>query len=87
MRVGVKYRLNIRDCTKEETDVNLCLDSQDIYIENSEYHPQFSRDTLKNDVALLRLEKNIDFTQGNAVPICLPLESAAAMPERTVTYY
>ena len=88
MRVGVQNWSNIRHCEKEGNDVNqFCADYQDIYIESSEYHPQFSRATLENNVALLRLEKNIDFSQGNARSICLPIGSAATLTKNRVMYY
>ncbi|XP_058790870.1 venom protease-like [Phymastichus coffea] len=45
---------------------------RDILVEEAIVHPEFDEETLKNDIAILKLNKDVQFT--NMIqPICLPL--------------
>ncbi|XP_053204820.1 serine protease filzig-like [Panonychus citri] len=46
-------------------------DKQTVSVNQTFVHPNFNRSTLKHDIALLKLQKNIQFGD-NIQPICLP---------------
>ena len=35
-------------------------------------HPDYSDETLKNDIAIIKLSKELDFVKGKVLPACLP---------------
>lgn len=57
---------------------------QDFGIESTHHHSQYSRTKLQNDVALIRLNNDIDFRPANAKPICLPLSPATKITTKKV---
>ena len=84
VRVGV-HNLRIESaCVKDVNGTEICPNYQDIFVESSHYHPQFSKDSKQNDIALLRLEKEIDFKFENVDTICLPIGSAKNLQHKKV---
>ncbi|XP_047509736.1 CLIP domain-containing serine protease HP8-like [Pieris napi] len=74
VRVG-EHKIGAEDCT---LDKSICEDFvQNFYIETYIPHERYLSNGEKNrpsfDIALIRLEGEIDFSPDNVVPICLPL--------------
>ncbi|KYN38802.1 Serine protease easter [Trachymyrmex septentrionalis] len=49
---------------------------QDFGVESVEFHPEYTRTKLQNDIALIRLNSTVDFRPHNVKPICLPFGTA-----------
>ena len=86
VRVGDHDISKERDCDKDIDNLELyCAEKyQEFGIEIIHYHPEYSRPNFENDIALLRLDKNIDFKPLNSRPICLPIGSAAILSQNKV---
>jgi hypothetical protein len=85
VRVGEHNITSERDCDKHGTFEEICAEKyQDIGIEKVDAHPNYSMTKLHNDIALIRLKSNIDFSPQNAKPICLPIGSAARITSKKV---
>lgn len=74
------------DMDKDGEEI-LCSDDpyQDFLVQSIKFHPDFKLSTLRNDVGLIGLHKNIDFFPLNAKPICLPIEKNQKMDYKTLT--
>ncbi|XP_050590762.1 uncharacterized protein LOC126922324 [Bombus affinis] len=86
VRLG-EHNLNTeRDCDKDEDGIEIvCAERyQDIGIESTHFHPQYSRAKLQNDIGLLRLDQDADFRPQNVRPICMPIGSAATLTRKKV---
>ncbi|XP_077300207.1 phenoloxidase-activating factor 3-like [Arctopsyche grandis] len=73
IRVGDYNIKNRIDCEGSSEYAACASPPQDIYIQTILPHPEFDKLRLKNDIALVRLAKPIDFSQDNVQSICLPL--------------
>lgn len=72
------------DCEMDGNIVLYCADKyQDFGIESVHYHPEYSQ-TLKNDIALIRLDKDADLTVNNVKPICLPYQDIVTFPKQLI---
>lgn len=82
IRVGEHDISTERDCSKDENGIELaCAEQyQDIDIESVQFHPEYSRLKLVNDIALVRLSSDANFRPKNVKPICLPLRSIGYYP-------
>ena len=89
MRVGDHDINKERDCDVDKNGLEIvCAEKyQDFGIESTHHHPRYSRADLQNDVALIRLDKDIDFRPINARPICLPISPATSITTKKVTNY
>ncbi|CAH4031769.1 unnamed protein product [Pieris brassicae] len=75
VRVG-EYKIDRKDCS---LDNSICDENyQDLFIEKSISHEKYLSDgntkRPSHDIALIRIEGEIDFSQDNVAPICLPLQ-------------
>jgi len=60
-----------------ETDITTTSDGsvhQDIEIERVTIHPLYDAANVKNDIAIIKLNKAVDFTRGSVGTVCLPYE-------------
>ncbi|KAF2881088.1 hypothetical protein ILUMI_25090 [Ignelater luminosus] len=74
VRLGEWRISTTTDC--EEGKASICTDPVvDLKIEEGIVHPQYSRRKFKNNIALLRLERNIEYTDF-IQPICLPVSES-----------
>ncbi|XP_030765186.1 CLIP domain-containing serine protease 2-like isoform X2 [Sitophilus oryzae] len=72
---GVRLGEYDRSNSEEDCDSNYCTAPvQDFYVENVIPHQKYNPKTFDNDIALLRLTSEADFSYGNVQPICLPIE-------------
>lgn len=85
-RVGDHDISKERDCDRgEEEFEDVCAERyQDFGIESIHFHPQYTREKLQNDVALLRLNGDVDFRPESVRPICLPIGSGANLIQKKV---
>lgn len=91
--VGV--RVGDHDTTKEidcDIDKNgnilVCADKyQEFGIEKRIFHPRYSRTKLTDDIALLRVDRDINLQLPNVKPICLPVGSAVNIPPKKVFFH
>ncbi|XP_012285285.1 melanization protease 1-like [Orussus abietinus] len=81
VRVGEHDLSTEVDCDRDEkgfTDV--CAEKyQDFGIESVHFHFNYSRVRLHEDVALIRVNRDIDFRPLNVRPICMPVGEAKTM--------
>ncbi|XP_053998004.1 CLIP domain-containing serine protease B4-like [Hylaeus anthracinus] len=87
VRLGEHDLDSERDCDRDETGREIvCADPpQNIDLESVHTHPGFSVSQMRNDIALLRLNRNADFAPLNVRPICMPLGTAALFNQKKVT--
>lgn len=73
VRLGEYDTQTEEDC--EGTGFNkYCLPPvQDFLIEEVRAHPDYNKPKYANDIALIRLRRDVDITAENVLPICLPL--------------
>lgn len=86
-RVGDHDTSKERDCDVDKYGMEIvCAERyQDFGMESSHIHPEYKKAKLQNDVALIRLDNDIDFRPANAKPICLPLSPATKITQKKVT--
>jgi len=86
VRVGDHDISKERDCDVDKTGFEvLCAERyQDFGVESIDYHPQYTRSKLQNDIALIRVNSDIDFRPKNVKPICLPVDAAAGLSSKRV---
>ncbi|XP_074114933.1 serine protease ea-like isoform X1 [Cotesia typhae] len=87
-RIGEHDWSTKRDCDMDKDGEEiLCSDDpyKDFLVQSIKFHPDFKLSTLRNDVGLIRLHKNIDFFPINTKPICLPIEQNQKMDYKTLT--
>lgn len=86
-RVGDHDTSKERDCDYDKNGLEIvCAERyQDFGVESIHYHPMYTRTKLQNDIALIRLDNDIDFRPANARPICLPLSPATKITQKKVT--
>ena len=67
------------DCEGKDTPDEICAPRlQEFRIEEVIAHKQYNSPKLyQNDIALIRVDRDIDFRFENVKPICLPIGSAA----------
>lgn len=64
---------------------NVCTEGfQSFGVESISVHNDFLMETLQNDIALLRLNTDIEFNLPNVKPICLPIGTAGRLLEQQV---
>ncbi|CAD6244871.1 GSCOCT00013511001.2-RA-CDS [Cotesia congregata] len=88
VRVGEHDWSTKRDCDVDKNGLEImCSDDsyQDFLVQSTKFHPDFKLSTLRNDIGLIRLHKNIDFLPINAKPICLPIEQNQKMDYKTLS--
>lgn len=86
MRVGEHDITTDIDCQGQDRDRTCNEKHQDFGIEQVTYHPEYSRTKLHNDVAVIRLNRDIDFRPDNAQAICMPVGSAATINSQRVHF-
>lgn len=85
VRLGEHDLSKERDCDIEEGVETVCADPyQDFLIESVHSHTGYSREKLRNDIALIRLNGDANFERQNVRPICLPLGSATILRNKKV---
>lgn len=73
------------DCDPLGSYDQVCAEKyQDFGIEDVLYHQEYSPTKLNNDIALVRVNRVIDFRPENAKPICLPIGPAARITTKKV---
>uniref|UniRef100_A0A1A9W0H2 Peptidase S1 domain-containing protein n=1 Tax=Glossina brevipalpis TaxID=37001 RepID=A0A1A9W0H2_9MUSC len=73
VRLGEHNISSTKDCAPSLTGELICSsDPIDAGVEKVIMHSKYSRRTHKNDIALIRLDQNIEYTRSH-FPICLPL--------------
>ncbi|XP_058796722.1 melanization protease 1-like [Phymastichus coffea] len=86
VRVGEHDMGTDVDCENMGSQTVCNGEHQDFGIEEVIFHPQYARTALHNDVALIRVNDDIDFRPANAKAICMPLNIAGVIPPKmTVT--
>ncbi|KAL7291856.1 hypothetical protein TKK_0014419 [Trichogramma kaykai] len=77
IRVGEHDLGSERDCDYAGTPNEVCAEKyQDFGIERIIAHQKYNPVSLQNDIALIRLSRDIDFRPDNAKPICMPVAPA-----------
>lgn len=75
MFLSSRYKFNpgTLELSLGDWDLNATNDAPnlDVKVDTITVHPDYSRATLQNDVAILKLTQKITFTE-NIKPICLP---------------
>lgn len=87
VRLGEHTKSTPRDCQVENDESITCADPvQDVMIDSSDYilHDKFSHESLKNDIALIRLKEPAKIYQNNIKTICMPFNPNAKIPKMTV---
>ncbi|XP_015439901.1 PREDICTED: serine protease easter-like [Dufourea novaeangliae] len=87
VRIGEHDLSTAQDCEKDENGRDLvCTEGyQTFQLEGMHFHPEYSTKKLQNDIALMRLNRDVDYTPQNIRPICLPIGPAATMSKKKVT--
>lgn len=85
-RVGDHDISTERDCDKDEDGLELnCAERyQDFEIDSAHFHPEYSRTKFQNDIALIRLNKDVDLQPKNVKPICLPIGPPMPLPKKVI---
>lgn len=73
VRLGEYDTSKETDCMNIGNEVQCTPPVQDILVERTIAHPGYNRPKYANDVALVRLTRNADFSQFAVAPICLPV--------------
>ncbi|KAK2583732.1 hypothetical protein KPH14_009650 [Odynerus spinipes] len=86
VRVGDHDISTERDCDKDEygLEVSCAEKYQDFGIDSVHFHPEYSKTKLQNDIALIRLNGDVDLTPRNVKPICLPTGPSEPLPKKVV---
>ncbi|KYQ50308.1 Serine protease easter [Trachymyrmex zeteki] len=81
VRVGDHDISKERDCdTDSQGREIVCAERyQDFGVESFQFHPEYTRTKLQNDIALIRLNGTVDFRPLNVKPVCLPFGTAIAL--------
>ncbi|KYM76560.1 Serine protease easter [Atta colombica] len=81
VRVGDHDLSKERDCdTNNKGFEVVCAERyQDFGVESVQFHPEYTRTKLQNDIALIRLNNTVDFRPRNVKPVCLPFGTATAL--------
>jgi hypothetical protein len=75
----------------ERTDIDcdmydICADPlQDIPVQHFIVHPDYDRETITNDIGIVRLGEAAKVIQNNITPICLPFELTARRIDKKFT--
>lgn len=79
VRLGEWNTLTEKDCVWDDDDeIDICTGPvQDIDVKSFLSHPEYSRETIHNDIGLVQLSQGANFRQKNIRPICLPFSSDA----------
>ncbi|XP_076762225.1 serine protease ea-like isoform X1 [Xylocopa sonorina] len=87
IRLGEHDLSTERDCDKDEEGIEIiCAERyQDIGIESTHVHPEFSNKKLQNDIALIRLDGDADLRPPTVRPICMPIGLPANMTLKRAT--
>lgn len=74
VRLGEWNTLTEKDCVwDEDEEENVCTGPvQDIDVKSFLPHPEYSRETIHNDIGLVQMSQAAKFGQKNIRPICLP---------------
>lgn len=86
VRLGDHDVTTERDCDRDEDGIEIaCAEKyQDFEIESSHYHPEYSKTTFRNDIALIRLKGDVNLRPRNVRPICLPIGPPVPLPQKVV---
>ncbi|KYN38801.1 Serine protease easter [Trachymyrmex septentrionalis] len=81
VRVGDHDLSKERDCDTNNKGLEVvCAERyQDFGVESVQFHPEYTRTKLQNDIALIRLNSTVDFRPRNVKPVCLPFGTATAL--------
>ncbi|KAJ8673963.1 hypothetical protein QAD02_005225 [Eretmocerus hayati] len=83
IRVGEHDLTTDIDCDDKGTEDEICAERyQDFGIERVQSHSEYSSKKLHNDIALIRVDQNIDFRPINVKPICLPIGPASKITSK-----
>lgn len=87
MRVGEHNLDTERDCDLDENGMEIICGEhyQDLNIERIHYHNEYGPKHLRNDIAVIRVDRDIDFRPINVKPICLPIGQATNLRTKRVT--
>ena len=79
VRLGEHDLSTEKDCEDKNTPDEICAEKiQEYRFEELIPHKEYNRPgRFANDIALIRLDRDIDFRPDNVKPICLPVGSAA----------
>lgn len=90
IRLGEYDLKKDRDCINEdaddfEEDID-CSDAiQEFGIDRSIPHPNYSRESLTNDIGIVKMTQNADLTKNNVQTICLPFsEEHLKLPPKMI---
>ncbi|CAO1429480.1 unnamed protein product [Diamesa hyperborea] len=73
VRLGEHNLSTEEDCSIDDDDEPFCTQPyQDIKVQSFVAHPGFSRNTLQDDIGLVKLSQSAQLTQNNINTICLP---------------
>ena len=85
VRVGEHNIKTTKDCDYDNGVIEDCAEKhQDFLTEKVIFHPNYSNVTHHNDIALIRLSRDIDFKPPNAKPICLPIGGFSKITSKKV---
>ena len=86
VRVGDHDLSKERDCDTNNKGLEVvCAERyQDFGVESVQFHPEYTRTKLQNDIALIRLNSTVDFRPRNVKPVCLPFGTATALNHNKV---
>ncbi|XP_014477561.1 PREDICTED: uncharacterized protein LOC106745987 [Dinoponera quadriceps] len=87
VRVGDHDISKERDCDRDINGLEIvCSEKyQDFGIESVHSHSEYNRTKLQNDIALIRLNRTVDFRPYSVRPICLPFGTATALAQKKAT--
>ncbi|XP_014215660.1 serine protease easter-like isoform X2 [Copidosoma floridanum] len=83
VRVGEHDFAKERDCEAVGTSEEVCAERyQDFQIESVTSHEKYSTVNYHNDIAIIRVNRDIDFRPDNVKPVCMPIGSSAKISSK-----
>lgn len=88
VRLGEHDLSKVQDCEIEEDEEPVCAEPyQEFPIEDIRVHANYSINGYKNDIALIRLNRDVNLSVRNVMPICMPKGPAANISGNEVHYF